>query len=161
LNKPKKQSIQQNQPIPDADRLLKKELLMAYSAFTSFAKLLEQMQGAGVKKAPMRRIARAARKEVHLDRAIVSSETWTERDRVCRRLAKFCFDLAKYFLRIKDYRDAQRWMALSHCYLKLAMDPKKLQDMDQIEKELAELKTAMKEREEKQGEEDLEEPGDS
>jgi hypothetical protein len=155
LNNPKTSSIQRKKPIPDADRLLKKELFSVYNCFSAFAKGLEQMQSTGPKKPKpvMRRIVKTAGKEVHLeevhlDRAVASCETWTERDKVCRRLAKFCFDLAKYFLRVKDYKNAQKWMTLTHRYLRLSVNMKdQLTDeqLDELEDMLKEVKKRQEE----------------
>jgi len=172
LNKPKAKPTRQKKPVLDADDHLEKELLEVYDLLLGVAKLLEESQQTARFNLGTRYVRRVQRVELserkeeperdekHIARAITNAETWPQRDRVARRLAAFCYGLAKDLLRINDQKNAQRWMGLSQRFFKLSMDPKAKQDMEKVLTELSELKATMKEHEEKQECEDDEEPGD-
>jgi hypothetical protein len=157
-DKPETRSVGLKRPETDADEL-RKIVSLAYPAFAMFAKALESDVTVKFSTRAIRR-TKVTELPKHLNRAIIAAETYSERDLLCRRLSSYCYGLSRLFMKNQDHKNATKWMTLALRFLRLSLDPKKLQDMDRMEKELAELKAAMKEREEKQGEEDLEEPRD-
>jgi hypothetical protein len=160
LNKPRKQPVQTKQPIPTADKRLKKEFLLVYNAYIAFANACEHTfrteKAYSVTRTEPVKI-RARRK--HLQRAILSAESWDDRDVLFRRLASQCYRDAQWFKKQGDHKNAHKWMNLTLRFLRLSLDPKAKQQMDQVLSELAELKNAMKEhgeRSEDDGEDDQE-----
>jgi len=104
--------------------------------------------------------ARKARAEKHLDRAIIGAETWSERDKLFRRLAAQCYETVRWFKKNGDYKQAAKWMSLVLRFLRLSLDPKSKQEMDQVMRELEELKATVKEQEEKkEAQQDIEDSG--
>jgi len=87
--------------------------------------------------------ARIARVSRHLDRAIMDAETWDDRDKLCRRLSSHCYRTAQQFMKGGDCEQATKWMNLVLRFLRLSIDPKAREDVDRVEKELAELKAQM------------------
>ena len=81
---------------------------------------------------------------------ILNAETWPERDQLLRSLAAKCYDVANECKSEPD--KALKWMRLVAKLLGLSFVPKRLEDMELIKKEIAEVKTQMRELEE--GEED-------
>jgi hypothetical protein len=135
LTKPKINSVQSEQPVPDSEDLTKKELFQVFNLFTAVAKLLEgESRIAAHAKTRTRKISGETKLPRHLNRALIYAETWNERDLLCRRLAAFCYDLAKSFLAAKDPKNALKWMNLAARLLKLSMDPKKQYQEEQIER---------------------------
>jgi len=95
----------------------------------------------------MRRIASKTR----IRDQILHAQTWPERDQLLRSLAAKCYDVANTY---KDEPDkALKWMRLVAKLLGLSFVPKRLEDLELIKKEVAEVKTQMRELEE-EGEED-------
>jgi len=163
-NKPKTKPNKQKKPVPAPDKRLKKELLKVYNELQSVANVLEEQprQKMQLRLAPRQvKMARMVepielggktrkepeREEKHLTRAITKAETWPQRDRVARRLAAFCYGLAKDVLRTNDQKNAQRWMGLSQRFFKLSMDPKEKQELEKIQAELDRLEEAIEQRE--------------
>jgi hypothetical protein len=152
LNKPKKHSNKRKKPETNPEALSEKEFLEVYNLLEAFAKLLEEAQRKPKlpklrmkgQHAMMARDVEAPRGPRHLGRAIARAETWQERDQVCRRVSSYCFARAKESQDRGDSKGAQRWMALSHRYFKLAMDPKK-QITEEKLKELEEMVYKIKE----------------
>jgi hypothetical protein len=156
LNKPEKSFVKRKRLEIEADELLKKEFLLSYNAFRALANAWKST----VERPKFCRMltvgaeAKTEREEKHLDRSIVAAETWDQRDRLFRRLASSCYRTAQWFMKTGDYKQAAKWMNLTLRFLRLSLDPKAKQQMDQVLRELAELKSAVKEREEKMAEED-------
>ena len=71
-----------------------------------------------------------------------------------RRLAASCYEDAQFLKKTGDLKQAAKWMSLCLRFCRLSLDPKAKQQMDQVLAELRELKTVMREREQKQEEED-------
>ena len=158
-NKLNTDSVQRNRLETGADTQLKKEFFLAYSAYAAFLNAYEKTM-----LKPKRRVAfsktiktgveaRAERK--HLDRAILAAESWEERDKLFRRLASHCYQNARWFEKNGDYKQAAKWMNLALRFLRLSLDPKAKEDLEHIQRELAEIKAQVKEQE-KEGEEDAE-----
>jgi hypothetical protein len=160
LNKLGNQPVKEKQRILDANRQLKKEFLLVYNAYRAFANACEhtfrtEKAYSATRTEPVK--LRAKRK--HLQRAILSAESWDDRDVLFRRLAAQCYRDAQWFKKQGDHKNAHKWMNLTLRFLRLSLDPKAKQQMEQVLSELAELKNVMKEREEKQepdGEDDQE-----
>ena len=153
LNKPEKRSNKRKKPETNLKALSEKEFLEVYNLLEAFAKLLEEAQRKPKlqvegQHAMMAREVKVARGPRHLGRAIAKAETWQKRDQVCRRVSSYCFARAKEAQNRGDSKGAQRWVALSHRYFKLAMDPKK----QVTEEKLKELEDMVYEIEEHQKE---------
>ena len=71
---------------------------------------------------------------------IAEAETFEERDKIARLWAAYCYDLAEFFARQKKYKLQLQWMKLAARLLHLSLKPKKLADLDEIKKVLAEIK---------------------
>jgi hypothetical protein len=154
LNKPRKQPVQKKQPIPTADKHLKKEFLLVYSAYAAFANACETTFGVQKAYSAVRtRAMQIGTGQKHLQRAIINAESWEDRDRLFRRLASQCYRDAQWFKKQGDHKNAHKWMNLTLRFLRLSLDPKAKQQMDQVLSELAELKNVMKQHNEK-GEDD-------
>jgi hypothetical protein len=164
-NKLKKGSVQQNKLEKDAEALTKKEFFFLYSAYAAFANACERTSmPTGSARAltitETTRLRKARAGEKHLDRAIVAAESWSERDKLYRRLASQCYKNQQLFRKSGDDRQALKWMNLALRFLRLSLDPKAKQDMEHIQKELAEVKAlaegkaAMQEQEQEEEEED-------
>lgn len=78
---------------------------------------------------------------------ILRAETWPERDRLLRSLAGKCYDVANSFSE-SDPDKSLKWMRLVAKILGLSFVPKRLDDLELIKKEIAEVKGQMKELEE-------------
>jgi len=94
----------------------------------------------------MRRIASKTR----IRDQILHAQTWPERDQLLRSLAAKCYDVANAYKNEPD--KALKWMRLVAKLLGLSFVPKRLEDLETIKKEVAEVKTQMRELEE-EGEE--------
>lgn len=151
-DKPIISSVQRKKLETEAEALAKKEFLLAYNAFAAVANALESEKTR--QAARTFRMARTAGLPKHLDRAIQNAESWDDRDKLCRRLASQCYKTAQWFMKSGDYKQGTKWMNLVLRFLRLSMDPKAKEDVDRVEKELAELKTQMSQLEGKQGEQD-------
>ena len=81
----------------------------------------------------------------HLDRAIITAETYHQRDLLCRRLSAYCFNMSKTFMNKQEYTEARKWMELSQTYLHLSFDPKKAHREEQIDEDLNELENLLNE----------------
>ena len=159
-NKPLTGSVKRKKLEKDADGLTKKEFFLAYNAFAAFLNLYEQTfpqpKRRQVRYAKAFRLAERRVEEKHLDRAIISAESYTERDLLFRRIAAQNYKVSKWFMKKGDYKQAKAWMTLALRFLKLSLDPKAKQMDEKFEAELDELKAAMKKREEEEGEEEEE-----
>jgi len=132
-----------------------KKFLSAYSTLSALANRIEserikpafRRQGASGR-------ARIARLSRHLDRAIQDAETWEDRDKLCRRLSSHCYRTAQQFMKGGDCEQAAKWMNLVLRFLRLSIDPKAREDVDRVEKELADLKAQMSRLEGEQKEQD-------
>jgi hypothetical protein len=76
--KPETGPAQRKKPETDADRLLKKEFLLVYNAFSAFANAWDRMirKPKFCRPITMGAEPKARREEKHLDRSIVAAETW-------------------------------------------------------------------------------------
>jgi len=81
---------------------------------------------------------------------ILHAQTWPERDKLLRSLAAKCYDVANAYKNEPD--KALKWIRLVAKLLGLSFVPKRLEDLELIKKEVAEVKTQMRELEE-EGEE--------
>ena len=135
--------VQQDDPEADAEEI-SKIFSQAYPALSAFAKALQNQTKVTPSFAMKRRAAKTELPK-HLDRAIITAETYSERDLLCRRLSSYCYNLSKYFMNKQDYRQAIKWMTLSLSFLHLSMDPKKLQMDEKFEAELEELEKKVEE----------------
>jgi hypothetical protein len=157
-NKLRKGSVSRKKPEKDAEALTKKEFFLIYSAYAAFANACKETMGKAKRRRALTR--KAVVEEKHLNRAIIFAESWTERDKLYRRLAKQCYETSSYLKKTGALKESAKWMNLTLRFLRLSLDPKSKEEMDRVLNELVELKTAMKEHEGEQ-EEDLEEsPGD-
>src|SRR3972149_4040534 len=89
-----------------------------------------------------RRITRKLRKLKKKD--FVKAESFAARDEVCRVIAAECFDLSKKFAANGDEKLILQYAKLAARLLGLSLRPKKLSDLDEIKKALAELKAQEK-----------------
>jgi len=99
----------------------KKIIFSTFSALRKTAELLE-------------RAPRISKKDV------AKAETFEERDKIARLWAAYCYDLAEYFAGQKKFKLQLQWMKLAARLLHLSLKPKKLVDLDEIKKVLAEIK---------------------
>jgi hypothetical protein len=114
----------------------RKELSEAFNVLVAAAKLLEDIRRPRV-RVRAKRVMMAKKvepEEKHLGPAIAKADTWSQRDRLCRRLSSFCYSLAKDFLKAKDFKNAQKWMNLSLRYLRLSMHPKEQFSEEELQK---------------------------
>jgi hypothetical protein len=165
-SKPETSSVHRKDEEKDVERLLKKEFFLIYNAYAAFANACEETfkqkpssraATRGIKKVALKPIRmRKFRAEKHLHRAIISSESWNERDKLYRRLAAQCYENAQLLKASGDLKQAAKWMNLTLRYLRLSLDPKAQEDITEMMRQLAEIKARMKEQEEKQGEKAVE-----
>jgi ribosomal protein L29 len=158
-DKPETSSVRQKKLEKDTEALIKKEFFYVYNAYAAFANAYEKTfarprrrQVRIVKAFRMAGPIKHRAEEKHLDRAIVAAESWSERDKLCRRLASHCYQTAHWFEKNGDHKQAAKWMNLALRFLRLSMDPKSKEDLELVKKELAEVKAMMQEREEEDGE---------
>jgi len=135
----KKGSVQQKRAEKDADEL-RKIVSLSYSAFAAFANAAEKTWKPSVRVAKM-----AKRLPAHLDRAIISAESYSERDLLYRRLASHCYKLSQWFQKSSDFKQAVKWMSLALRFLRLSLDPKARAMDEKFEAELAELERRFEE----------------
>lgn len=83
---------------------------------------------------------------------ILRASTWPERDQLLRSLAAKCYDVASSYAKT-DQDKALKWMRMVAKLLGLSFVPKRLEDMESIKTEIAEVKKQMRILEE-EGEED-------
>jgi hypothetical protein len=74
----------------------------------------------------------------------VEAESFTARDEVCRIFAAECFALAQKFAAQGKEKLSLQYMKLTAKLLGLSLRPKKLSDLEEIKKALAELKAQEK-----------------
>ncbi len=134
--------VQQNNPEADPEEN-RKIFSQAYPALLAFAKALQNQTN--ISRPIQKRRATKTELPKHLDRAIITAETYSERDLLCRRLSSYCYNLSKWFMNKQDYKQAIKWMTLSLNFLHLSMDPKKLQMDEKFEAELDELEKKVEE----------------
>ncbi|MEM2099566.1 MAG: hypothetical protein QXU99_07525 [Candidatus Bathyarchaeia archaeon] len=113
-----------------------------YETLTEIAKTLHEK--------PQARILRRTRK-TRLHDQIVHADSWPERDQLLKSLAAKAYDVAHSFMD-SDPDKALKWMRVVAKLLSLSFVPKKLDDLELIKKELAELKEQAREMEEDGGE---------
>jgi hypothetical protein len=70
-----------------------------------------------------------------------NAESFAERDRICRLFAAECYDLAVKFSDAGKIKVSLQYAKLAAKLLGLSLKPKKLQDLEEIKKALAELQT--------------------
>jgi len=141
-SKPCLGSVRRKKPEKDVDEL-RKIVSLSYSAFAAFLNVAEKTR---IK--PQLRMARLTKRlPPHLDRAIISAESYDERDLLFRRLASHCYQVSKWFMKKADYKQATKWMSLAHRFLRLSMDPKAKEmdekfeaELDRLEKKMDEMK---------------------
>jgi hypothetical protein len=156
-DKPETCSVKRKKLKTEAEALQKKEFLkmysQAYNAFAAFANAYEKTM---LKPKPRQRAtfsrtitvgveARKAKAAKHLDRAIISAESWSERDALVRRLASHCYQTAKWFMKAGDYKQAAKWITLTHRFLKLAMEHKVHREDEEFEAKLQEMQKKIEE----------------
>jgi len=71
---------------------------------------------------------------------IARAESFSERDEIARLLAAECYEIALHWRRQKKYKLELQWMKLAARLLNLSLRPKRLADLDEIKKALADLK---------------------
>ena len=82
---------------------------------------------------------------------IIHAESWPERDRLLKSLAAKCYEVANSFMEA-DPDKALKWMRLVSKLLSLSFVPKRLEDLELVKKEVAEVKAQMHELEIDEGE---------
>jgi hypothetical protein len=82
-----------------------------------------------------RRIAKKLNK-----RDFVEAESFGARDKICRVFAAECFELAQKFAKQGEEKLSLQYTKLAAKLLGLSLRPKKLEDIEQIKRVLAELK---------------------
>jgi len=135
----KKASVQQKKTEKDANLLQKKELFLIYNTYAAFLTAIEKSK---IKPLIKRR---ATKLPEHLDRAIIQAESYSDRDKLFRRLGSQCYRWAKWFMGKNDSKQAAKWMNLALRFLKLSMDPKKQAREEEITKQLEKLEQTIKE----------------
>jgi hypothetical protein len=98
-------------------------------------------------------VGRARRRiaKTRLRDQIVHAESWPERDRLLKSLAAKCYDVANSFIE-SDADKALKWMRIVAKLLSLSFVPKRLEDLELVKKEVAEVKAQMHELEMDEGE---------
>lgn len=71
---------------------------------------------------------------------LANADTFAQRDRLCRQLAQECYNEAQQMWRLKSHKGYERWMKLAHKYIDLSFKPKRLEELEQIRRALAEVK---------------------
>jgi len=71
---------------------------------------------------------------------IVQADSFTERDEVVRSLAGRAYEVALKFEEEGDREQQLKWLKLVARLLELSLEPKKLADLEEIKKALAEIK---------------------
>lgn len=92
-------------------------------------------------------IRRRTKTKTRMRDQIIHAETWPERDRLLRSLAAKCYSVANSFSET-DPDKMLKWMRLVSKLLGLSFTPKRLEDLEFIKKEMAEVKAQMRELEE-------------
>jgi hypothetical protein len=84
---------------------------------------------------------------------MVQAESYEDRDLLCRRMASHFCKLAQMLMKDKDFKGAAKWMNLSLRYLKLSLNPKKeaeemkiTPELDELEKQIEEIRRMKQER---------------
>jgi hypothetical protein len=113
-----------------------------YETLTEIAKTLREK--------PQARITRRTKK-TRLHDQIIHADSWPERDQLLKSLAAKAYDIAHSFMD-SDPDKALKWMRVVAKLLSLSFVPKKLDDLELIKKEIAELKEQAREMEEDGGE---------
>jgi len=96
----------------------KKYFFNTYRAFRRIAKELEKLEG----------------------KDFVKAESFSERDRISRIFAAECYELAKKFAKEQKHRLSLQYMKLACKLLNMSLRPKKLSDLEEIRKVLAQVK---------------------
>jgi len=90
-----------------------------------------------------RRIAPSPRKKLS-GKTFKKAESFADRDMVCRIFAAECYDLAKKFADAGQLKVSLQYAKLAARLLNMSIRPKRLQDLEEIKKVLAELKAKEK-----------------
>ena len=98
-----------------------------------------------------RRKARRRIAKTRLRDQIVHADSWPERDRLLKSLAAKCYEVANGFIEA-DPDKALKWMRVVAKLLSLSFVPKRLEDLELVKKEVAEVKAQMHELEMDEGE---------
>ena len=71
---------------------------------------------------------------------IVKAESFSDRDKIARLLAAYSYDMAMKFAEKQKYKLHLQWMKLAARLLNMSLKPKKLADLDEIKKVVAQIK---------------------
>jgi len=74
------------------------------------------------------------------DEKIVKAESFSDRDKIARLLAAYSYDMAMKFAEKQKYKLHLQWMKLAARLLNMSLKPKKLADLDEIKKVVAQIK---------------------
>jgi hypothetical protein len=96
----------------------KKYFFITYSVFGRIARELEKLKA----------------------KDFVTAESFSERDRISRIFAAECYKLAKKFAKEKKHKLSLQYMKLACKLLNMSLKPKKLSDLEEIRKVLAQVK---------------------
>lgn len=146
-NKPKPKPISEKQPETpsiDFEKIFYEALSLVADTFAP---------------AVPRKLPKAVRKtalpKARLRDRILHAETWPERDSLLRGLAAKAYDVANAAREGGDMETALKWMKLVCRFLGLSFTPAKLEDLEQIKRQLEEVKAETRRlKEEKELEED-------
>jgi len=96
----------------------KKYFFTTYRAFRRIAKEIEKLEG----------------------KDFVKAESFSERDKISRIFAAECYELAKKFAKEQKHKLSLQYMKLACKLLNMSLRPKKLSDLEEIRKALAQVK---------------------
>jgi len=96
----------------------KKYFFYTYRAFRRVTRELEKLQG----------------------KDFVKAESFSDRDRISRIFAAECYELAKEFAKARKHKLSLQYMKLACKLLNMSLRPKKLSDLEEIRKVLAQVK---------------------
>jgi hypothetical protein len=122
------------------------------TAVADFEKILYEtlLEIAEASEKPLGKARRRTAK-TRLRDQIVHADTWPERDRLLKSLAAKCYEVANGFIE-SDADKALKWMRVVAKLLSLSFVPKRLEDLELLKKEVAEVKAQMHELEMDEGE---------
>jgi hypothetical protein len=72
--------------------------------------------------------------------AAVKAESFEDRDKLARVWAAYCIEMAEHFKNAGKPKLQLQWMKLAARLLHMSLKPKKLADLDEIKKTLAQIK---------------------
>jgi hypothetical protein len=102
----------------------KKDSFFIHASYRSFCRIARKI-------APKRKLS---------GKDFVKAESFGDRDKICRIFAAECYELAKQFAEKKKEKLSLQYAKLAARLLNLSLRPKRLQDLEEIKKVLAELK---------------------